>query len=388
MNSVPKPSSKLKKVLIIQPGIRHYRVPFYNTLERARPDWWNFSVTFDASKSAQKRHLFDAINENSLRFHTHKVRQLVLLGRIEYQTAWMVGINADLIIATHATKNIVYLTSMLHKLHGTKFAWWGHGRDHSIVNAKGIKAITEWIKSKSAKCADGYFAYTHGVRNEMIATGLDPDRVFALQNTIDIDEQRRTFEEVKQHRYEIRSQFGINSGYVLLFVGRFTTNKRIAFLLDAFKLLRERRSDVHLFLVGGGGEQYDLESIPGVKWFGSIEDHKKLAPIYVASDLFAFPGAVGLGPLQAMCYDLPVITIDSAVHMPEVEYLTSMNSIMLPRDTDSDGFANALHTLLNNTDQLDSLRTSTWDSIRHLTIDNMTQNFVRGVNTILGQGVQ
>lgn len=55
-----------------------------------------------------------------------------------------------------------------------------------------------------------------------------------------------------------------------------------------------------------------------------------LAPLYAASDVFTFPGDVGLGPLQALCYDLPVITLESPTHMPEIIYLNKSNSIILP----------------------------------------------------------
>jgi len=381
-------AKRRKRALIIQPAIPHYRIPFFNALERLRPDWWEFCVTFDDSESSQRRSLFETIDRNRINFPLQGVRRFGPIGRFEYQTAWIAGARSDLIIAEHAVRDIVYLTSMLHRLHGVKFAWWGHGRDRSLTKAKGLKAAAEWVKPHLARLADGYFAYTQSIRQEMITNGLQPDRVFALNNTIDIEEQRRAYENGFPRRVEIRRELGVESGIVLLFVGRFTANKRVPFLIEAFNHLRKRRADVHLFLIGGGGEKYELERIPGVRWFGGIEDIEKLAPIYTASDLFVFPGAVGLGPLQALCYDLPVVAIDSDFHGPEVEYLTAANSIMLPRQTSELDYANAVDSLLNDPDQLRILRSSTWQSIRHLTIDNMARNFIEGVNTLLEQGTK
>jgi glycosyltransferase involved in cell wall biosynthesis len=372
-----------KRVLIIQPTIAHYRVPFFNAVERLRPDWWTFAVTFDRAELKTPRLLQNPIPAEQLKFPTEDVRHVRLLGPLTYQTIWCRAARFDLIIAEHAVRDIAYLTCLVHRLHGVRFAWWGHGRDRSVEAPRGMKALAEYVKSAATKVADGYFAYTEGVLQELVSSGLSDDRIFALNNTIDISEHRRASETVRHQRDEIRAQLGVADDQVLLFVGRFTENKRIPFLLDAFSKLREHNRGVTLFLVGGGGERLRLDERPGVRWFGSIEDIDRLAPIYAASDLFVYPGAVGLSPLQALCHDLPVVAIDSPFHLPEVEYLTSANSVMLPRWTDSERFARVVDDLLSDEDRLDALQKGTWPSIRHLTIDAMAQNFIRGIDVIL-----
>ena len=374
--------SGMKRVLIIQPTIAHYRVPFFNAMERLRPDWWTFAVTFDRAELKTPRVMKNAVSAEQLRFPTEDVHHLRLPGPLSYQTIWLRAGRFDLIIAEHAVRDLAYLTCLLHRLHGVRFAWWGHGRDRSVETPGGAKALAEQVKMAATKVANGYFAYTEGVRQELVSQGLRGDRVFALNNTIDIWQHRRAYEMVRHRRDEIRTHLGVADGQVLLFVGRFTENKRIPFLLDAFAALRERNRGAHLFLVGGGGERFDLDERPGVRWFGPIED-AELAPIYAASDLFVYPGAVGLGPLQALCYDLPVVAVDSLVHSSEVEYLTTANSLMLPRSISSEQYARALHDLLSHDDRLHALRTGIWPSIRHLTVGTMARNFIHGVNAIL-----
>ena len=141
-----------------------------------------------------------------------------------------------------------------------------------------------------------------------------------------------------------------------------------------------------MLLVGSGGESYRNDELSNISWLNSIVDLEKLGPIYVASDIFVFPGAVGLGPLQAFCYDLPVITIDSAHHKPEFDYLSSMNSLVLDSSTTSEEYAQVILDLFNDRDRLNKLRSGAWSSIQHLTIEQMTQNFINGINTILDIG--
>jgi hypothetical protein len=102
------------------------------------------------------------------------------------------------------------------------------------------------------------------------------------------------------------------------------------------------------------------------------------------SDLYTFPGAVGLGPIQALCFDLTPVIIDSPIHNPEYDYLNEENSIICHREVSPTTYADAIDTHLQDTDQWRRIRSQAWPSIRHLTVENMAKNFIHGINTILG----
>lgn len=104
---------------------------------------------------------------------------------------------------------------------------------------------------------------------------------------------------------------------------------------------------------------------------------------YMISDLFMFPGACGLGPVQALCFDLTPAVIDSSIHNPEYEYLNEKNAIICDRDVSPEAYADAIDTHLQDTEQWQRVRAQAWPSIRHLTVENMAKNFVHGINTIL-----
>jgi len=372
-----------------QSTIPHYRVSFYNSLECLRPDSWNFDVVFDPDKKRKKVYFRENINSDYFKFsilQTKTVTLQIFKQIITYQTFWEIAGKYDLIIIENAVNNLSYPLCYLHKINGTKLALWGHDRDRSILNYYQLKKIIENLKLRMAKNADGFFAYTKGVKDNLVARGVPERNIFTINNTIDINEQRKAYRRFRKNRDAIRKNLGLENKSVLLLVGRLNKKRRIHFLYDAFEVLQEKYGDkYHLLIVGSGEDKFKKFDNEGITYFGPIIDLDNIAPLYVASDLFVIPGWVGLGPLQAMCYDLPIITIDSELNPPEIDYLDSKNSIILPKHSSSDHLAIKIDDLLSTPEKYHSLRSTVWASINHLTIENMTKNFIKGINTILNQ---
>ncbi|MBK8051074.1 MAG: glycosyltransferase [Anaerolineales bacterium] len=136
-------------------------------------------------------------------------------------------------------------------------------------------------------------------------------------------------------------------------------------------------------LVGGGTPKACAKETPNLTLLGSLTDLRVLAPIYVASDLFVFPGAVGLGAVQAMCYHLPILTVDSPLHGPEIEYRAGQNAIKLPVSATAEEYAFTIKTLFDSPDGLRALQSGIWPSISHLTVEQMAHKFIYGVNALL-----
>ena len=377
----------MKNVLIAhQSTIPHYRVPFYNALERLRPDSWRFDVVFDPADLTSPRFFQEPLDVEQFQFPMLETGTITLKAwgkRVSYQTFWRKAARYDLVVVENAVNNLTYPLCHLHQLGGTKIAYWGHGRDRSVEKLSPHKFLSEKLKIFLARRADGFFAYTTGVKSYLEQQGLSARKIFVVNNTIDIDEQRCAFRKWRSRRMAVRQELGLQEKKVLLFVGRFTENKRIDFLLEAFATLREMDASFHLLLVGSGGESYLPDNVTDVSYFGPVVELDRLAPICVASDVFVFPGSVGLGPLQALCYDLPPVTVDSATHMPEIEYLSSANSIVLDGSVSPEEYAQVIVDLFDDLDRLRSLRAGIWTSVQHLTIEQMVRNFVEGVNSIL-----
>jgi glycosyltransferase involved in cell wall biosynthesis len=376
----------MKKVLIAhQSTIPHYRVPFYNSLEKLKPKGWDFDVVFDWSELEDKRFFKEIVDPKTFTFSTldTKTRMVRLNNKsIYYQTFLKAASKYHLIIVENAVNNLTYPLCHLYKLLGKQIAYWGHGK-HFTQNRSYPKRLSEFIKLQLTRNADGFFAYSPGVSEYLVRKGIPRHKIFVLNNTLDIKQQRKVYTEWNPNRETIRKDLHLQGKNVLIFVGRFKEDKKISLLLDAFTQIQVRQSNFHLLLVGSGGESYLGQQQKQITYFGPITDLEKLAPLYIASDVFVLPGAVGLGPLQALCYDLPIITINSSLHKPEFEYLNSENALILPSTADANEFANAIIRLFSNKEELKQFRTKTWPSISHLTIEQMVQNFIHGVNTIL-----
>lgn len=375
----------MKRILIAhQSTIPHYRVPFYNALERLRPSTWCFDVVFDPTKA--KSFFKEQINKQLFEFPVLPVKTLsarIGAKAISYQTFLIKAANYDLVVVENAVNNLTYPCCQLHQLRGVKFAYWGHGKDRDVEQVSGLKYLAEKLKMALSRKADGFFAYTSGVKSYLINCGIPSQKIFNLNNTIDIEEQRRIFEKWYPRRVRIKEKLNIQGKKVILFVGRFTKNKKIDFLLESFFILRQKDSDFHLLLVGSGDNFYTSSQLDNITFLGTITEPDELGKIYVASDVFVFPGSVGLGPLQALCYNLPIITIASNTHMPEIEYVSPMNSIILNSSATPEEYSQTIIDLFCDSERLNTLRTDTWFSIKHLTIEKMARNFIAGVNNLL-----
>lgn len=116
---------------------------------------------------------------------------------------------------------------------------------------------------------------------------------------------------------QLRSELGIAvDDSVFIFVGRLTAFKGFLFTLEAFKLLRKERKDVHLLVVGNVDPQHpmdlpNLNLIQGVHHLGWQEDP---APYLAISNTMVFPSereGMPVCMMEAQSMGLPVVTVDS-----------------------------------------------------------------------------
>src|SRR5688572_15115042 len=128
----------MKKILIAhQSTIPHYRVPFYNALERLRPDTWRFDVVFDPKELSSPRFFNNPLDIKQFQFPILTTNTLtVRICRImmSYQTFWRKAAEYDLIIVGRALNNLAYPLCQLHQMRGRKVAYWGHDRDRKALS--------------------------------------------------------------------------------------------------------------------------------------------------------------------------------------------------------------------------------------------------------------
>jgi glycosyltransferase involved in cell wall biosynthesis len=382
----------LKKILIAhQSTIPHYRIPFYQEVERLRPDWWDFSVVDDTDESTRRRFFAVPTDHHSLNFkvqHTRTYSMDVKGKLISFQTFPLAARKYDLVVVEDTFNNISNSITHMYRLLGKPVMAWGQGRDVTLVKMSRMKRMMDRIKLHFSKHADGFFAYTSGVQDYLTSHGVDKHKIFVLQNTIDINFQRHIFNKFYQNRHDIKKRMNLEGKKILLYVGRTDRRKKIDILVETYLYLRKIDPNYHLLLVGdfNGAFINTLQRSCGedaVSFKGLVPDPYDLGNLYVASDLYLFPGDVGLGVIQALCYDLVSAIIESPTNGVEFEYLNPKNCLIAKKDSSIQEYALMIHTFLNDGRKQEQLRSSAWSSIEHLTIENMAKNFIQGINTVL-----
>jgi len=88
---------------------------------------------------------------------------------------------------------------------------------------------------------------------------------------------------------EWREKLGIRSKTILLFVGRLVWEKDLRVLASAYQLIKERRSDTALVIVGDGPAREELEHILPDAIFLGYQSGVSLSEAYASSDIFLMP---------------------------------------------------------------------------------------------------
>jgi phosphatidylinositol alpha 1,6-mannosyltransferase len=114
----------------------------------------------------------------------------------------------------------------------------------------------------------------------------------------------------------MRAAFGMGSRYTFLYVGRLAPEKRVAQVVDAFRVASEMipRGVIHLVIAGAGPREAELRAAapPDVTFLGVLDRRSRLPDLYANCDAFAFASVtetLGLVVLEAMASGLPVIAV-------------------------------------------------------------------------------
>lgn len=200
-----------------------------------------------------------------------------------------------------------------------KVLFWSHG----WYGKEGkIKTI---LKKLYYKPADKVLTYGDYARNLMINVGFSPNKVFAIHNSLNHNEQvalRNTIKPSTIYKYHFK-----NDNPVLFFVGRLTPVKNLSLLLYAVKMLKDNEKYYNVVFVGDGSERESLNNLAkklGLEeetWFyGACYDEKTNAELIYNADLCVAPGNIGLTAMHVLVFGTPALTHnDFKWQMPEFE---------------------------------------------------------------------
>ena len=135
----------------------------------------------------------------------------------------------------------------------------------------------------------------------------------------------------------------------LLYVGRVSKDKNLAFLLEVYRAVRQRHPDICLSIAGDGPYLAELKmacrDLPEVAFLGRV-DYKELPSVYNSHDLFVFPSlsdTFGMVVLEAQACGIPSLVSD--VGGPKEIVVHAETGYVLPSDS-VDAWVDQLSALL------------------------------------------
>ena len=223
----------------------------------------------------------------------------------------------SLIVVTPNMRVLNYVP-LLGSLFKKKTLAWGHLTGRTANNK-----IAEKIRYATFKKFPALIFYESGTKDEYIAHGFDPKKLFVANNTQYVD-------SATVHLNEERSYF--------LYVGRIQERKGLDIALRAFTRLKKHNEDNKLeFVIVGGGDTNSLLSIAkdegiieSVRFVGPVHDQAKLGEWFSHAIAYVSPGHVGLGVLHSFACGVPVITCTGRLHSVEISNCKPENSLVVP----------------------------------------------------------
>ena len=388
-------TKKQKEVVIIQSRCPRFRVPFFNQLRG-----------YLRERNVNLRLLYGIAHENSgvnpvfyedlpwgepfeLRYlpvkrpsGTYRVAGYgEHVSHVTWHPVLRDVLGADLVVVEAATRYpLNYLLLLLRKLGGPKLAFWGHGWNHYAHNPN---SSSERIKTWVCKRGDWYFAYTSEVRNGLIERGYDPTRVTDVQNAVEGPDGSEIGEWVKA---AMRKELGFDgSARVALYCGRMYASKRLDFLIEAARKVKERDPSFVLVMAGAGPDQVIAEQAAVehdfIRYVGPIFGERKTA-LFSISRVVVMPGMVGLGVVDAFHYGVPPIATTYPYHSPEIAYLRDGDNGLLADDS-VDAFANAVWKVTTDDRLHAHLVSGCQRAAAEITVEEMARRFAHGILSAL-----
>jgi glycosyltransferase involved in cell wall biosynthesis len=364
-----------RRVVIVERQLLHYRVGLYQRL-RALLEQQGVELQLligeGTALEAQKKDEADL--DWAIRIPTH-----YLIGdRVCWQPFGAYARDADLVVVMHENK-LLYNLWLLSFGRPKRLAFWGHGRNMQSNRPGGLKELFKrWTINK----VDWWFAYTEMSAQLVSQAGFPRERTTVVENAVDTMEMTSFCSQVSAGQCEqLRQAMRLGDGPVGLYLGSLYREKRLDFLLQAARLIRQRVPGFQLLVVGAGPEQGQIEAAalqhPWIHYCGHLQGREK-AIVLVLADIMLNPGLVGLGILDSFASGTPMFTTDCGLHSPEIAYLESgKNGVMTANEVQA--YAAAISEVLSDPAALERLRNGALAVAPRYTIENMAERLCDGI---------
>ena len=244
--------------------------------------------------------------------------------------------------------------------------WEDAAVDHGTCSEGGLRyRLTRALETRVFRQADAVTTICEGLRGDILARGVSPERVTVIQNAVDV-------EHFKLHRKKdpvLARRLGLENKQVLGFIGSFYAYEGLSLLLEAMPRVLAQIPDVRLLLVGGGHQESALQQQArklGVEdrvVFTGRVPHDQVQQYYDLVDILVYPRlpmrltelVTPLKPLEAMAQGRVVIASDVGGHR---ELISDGENGKLFRAGDPESLVKAILMLLQHPGEWPRMQTA------------------------------
>lgn len=242
--------------------------------------------------------------------------------------------------------------------------WEDAAVDHGTAKEGGLRyRLTRALETRVIRRADAVTTICEGLRKDILARGVAPDKVTVIPNAVDISR----FQADRSADPALQEKLGLKDKWVLGFIGSFYAYEGLTLLLKAFPAVLKQRPDARLLLVGGGPKADELRQLADqlglqahVIFTGRVP-HEQVQSYYDLVDIFVYPRlpmrlteiVTPLKPLEAMAQKRLVVASDVGGHK---ELIRDGETGWLFPAGDADALAACVLGVLNQTERLPEVR--------------------------------
>lgn len=211
-------------------------------------------------------------------------------------------------------------------------AFW---EDAAVGNGTGREGsakyfLTRQLETHAVKSADAVAVICDGLRGDLIARGVDADKIIVSPNGVDLD----LFGDPPPRDAALAGRLGLGEGDAVIgFIGSFYDYEGIDDLIDAMPALVAAQPGAQLLLVGGGPMEAALKeraaassAADRIHFVGRVP-HEQVERYYSLIDILAYPRkkmrltdlVTPLKPLEAMAQGKLVAASDVGGHRELIE---------------------------------------------------------------------
>ena len=304
---------KKQTIVILVPILAHYRRDVYRYLSNSK----DFDFIFFGGKNYENIKTIDDLKSQTFNYfsfqlakHTFYFFKLAIREIIKAKPKAIVSSGVDFHLI-HSFLLFFIFRIILRK----KFYWWSQG-------TTGHQGKVGWIFRKMVyKLSSGVMLYSQAGFENLMKMKVPSRKLAVLNNCLNA-------EDYGFLNYDIVNRREKWDSLKILFIGRITSKVDLNVLLKSLSFINSSVKRKILSNIVGGGDiahyvklakDYKLED--QVNFTGPLYG-KDAHNYFLESDLFVYPGGIGLSIAHALSFGLPVITTDNMkLHNPEIELL-------------------------------------------------------------------